>query len=92
MRVKTLSNIVTKLGDSTSKNTTPDFESERAYYWMKQVRAIQEHGSSVPIPRKPRSTLAEKSFFSSVDARVSRRCFTVNIAFDKEGKRIHEDT
>lgn len=79
--------------DQTTKDTTPDFESARAYYWMKQTRELMEQGTPLKNwPRKPRRNKAEHSFWSQVDRRLSRRAFTVSIAFDKEtGKIIRED-
>lgn len=59
---------------------------------MKQVKEAQagawRYGNR--LPRKPRRTLAEQSFFGAVDRRLSRQAFTVNIQFDKDGKRIHD--
>lgn len=83
-------NIVQELGDKTSHSTTPDFESGKGYYWMKQVKQAQVNGASGNLPRKPRRTLAEHSFFDAVDRRLSRQSFTVGIAFDENGKRVKE--
>jgi hypothetical protein len=83
-------NKVEQLGDTTSHSTVPDFESARGYYWMKQTYQARIHGTSVPLPRKERSTLAERSFFASVDRRLSRTSTSVGIAFDKNGRRIRE--
>lgn len=59
---------------------------------MKQIDAINRHGTPVKKwPRKPRRTQAEKSFFEQVDKRLTRNSFTIGIAFDKDGNRIHED-
>jgi hypothetical protein len=85
-----LSNHIQQLGDNTTKDTKPDFESGRGYYWMKQTYQARINGTSIPLPRKPRRTLAEKSFFEAVDTRLSRSSTVVNIQFDKEGKRIRE--
>ena len=85
-----MSNIIGQLGDNTTHDVKPDFDSGKGYYWMKQVKAIQEQGSNVPIPRKPRKSLAERSFFDQVDKRLSRKSFTIGVRFDKAGKRIPE--
>ncbi len=85
-----MSNYVQELGDTTSHDVKPDFESGKGYYWMKQVHALRKDGSPVKFPRKPRQTLAECSFYEQVDRRLSRSSVTVNISFDKDGKRIHE--
>lgn len=85
-------NPVEKLGDNTSHSTTPDFESGKGYYWMKQIYNSRISGvhPATPLPRKPRRTLAERSFFDAVDRRLSRSSTVVNISFDSEGRRIHE--
>ena len=82
-------NVVQELGDSTSREVKPDFDSAKGYYWMKQVRQAQINGATGNLPRKPRRGLAETSFFEQVDRRLSRQSFSVDIAFDKEGRRIH---
>jgi hypothetical protein len=84
-------NYVEKLGDTTSKNTVPDFEGGKGYYWMKQVYQARVNGATNNLPRlkRPR-TLAESSFYGAVDRRLSRTSTVVNIKFDKAGKRIHE--
>jgi hypothetical protein len=85
-----MANHVQQLGDNTSKDTVPDFESARGYYWMQQMKEIQNHGTPVKNwPRKPRRTQAERSYFSQVDRRLSRSNFSVNIRFGPDGKRIH---
>lgn len=81
---------VTELGDNTSKSTIPDFESSRGYYWMKQVKQAMINGATDNLPRGIRRNLAERSFFDAVDKRLSRSSFSVNISFDKDGKRIHD--
>lgn len=82
-----------KTVDLTTKDTVPDFESGRAYYWMKQTRELMEQGTPLNNwPRKPRKNKAEHSFWNQVDRRLSRRAYTVSIAFDKEtGKIIREE-
>ena len=85
-------NHVQKLGDNTTHDVKPDFESGRGYYWMKQIYNSRISGVNpkTPLPRKERRTQAEQSFFEQVDRRLSRSTTVVNISFDKEGKRIHE--
>jgi len=85
-----VSNYVQQLGDNTSHDTIPDFEKGRGYYWMKQMYQARMNGvhPKTPLPRKPRNSLAEYSFFSAVDRRLSRTSTVVNISFDKDGKRI----
>jgi hypothetical protein len=88
-----VANLVNKLGDGTSHSVTPDFESGRGYYWMKQIsaaRAAEARGEPVHLPRKPRKTQAEIDFFGQVDRRLSRTGFTVNVQFDSDGKIIRE--
>ena len=89
-----MTNQVQQLGDNTSKDVKPDFESGRGYYWMKQIsaaRAAEARGEKVYLPRKPRKTQAEKDFFGQVDRRLSRTATTVNVAFDSDGKIIKEE-
>lgn len=71
----------------------PDFESGKGYYWMRQVHAARQagNGEARGLPRKPRWGKAATDFFNQVDRRLSRQGFTVNIAFDKDGHRIHEE-
>ena len=78
--------VTSGLGDNTSHDVKPDFESGRAYYWMKQVKAAKKAGTKLPY--KKRKGLAEESFFKQVDARLSRETFTVGISFDENGKII----
>lgn len=85
-----MTNPVQKLGDKTSHSTVPDFEGGRGYYWMKQVYQARKNGATGNLPRKPRRTQAEKSFFAQVDRRLSRTTTTVNISFDENGRRIRE--
>ena len=88
-------NIVQKLGDKTTHDTRPDYDSAKGYYWMKQAHAAKQaaaNGEPVYLPRKPRKGLAEHSFFSQVDRRLSRQSFTVGASFDKDGKLIRSDT
>jgi hypothetical protein len=86
-----MSNYVQELGDTTTKDTKPDFESSKGYYWMKQSYQARKNGAVGNLPHRKRQGLAEESFFSAVDKRLSRSSTVVNISFDKEGKRIHED-
>jgi hypothetical protein len=83
-------NPIEKLGDTTSHDTVPDFESGKGYYWMKQSYQARVNGALGNLPRKPRRTLAERSFFEAVDRRLSRSTAIVNIEFDGQGKRIKE--
>lgn len=85
-------NHVQKLGDNTTHDVKPDFESGRGYYWMKQIYNARASyvNPATPLPRKERRTQAEQSFFEQVDRRLSRSTTVVNISFDSEGKRIHE--
>lgn len=76
--------------DYTSKSTTPDYDSAKGYYWMKQIREKELHGSPVEgnWPRKQPSNFAEASFYDQVHRRLSRTSAVVNISFDENGKRI----
>lgn len=78
--------------DATTKEVKPDFESAKAYYWMKQTRELAQQGTPLKKwPRKPPKNKAEASFKQQVNQRLSRRNFTVSVAFDKDGKIIRED-
>lgn len=78
--------------DQTTKEVTPDFESGKGHYWMKQMRDLQEQGTPLKKwPRKPRRNKAERSFFEQVDRRLSRRSYTVSVSFDSNGKIIRGD-
>lgn len=78
------------MSDYTSRDTVPDFDGAKGYYYMKQVYQARKNGAEKNLPRAPRRTPAEKSFFESVDRRLSRSSTVVSISFDKEGKRIKE--
>jgi hypothetical protein len=84
-------NPIEKLGDNTTHDTIPDFESGKGYYWMKQVYQARVNGASQNLPFKERKGLAERSFFEQVDRRLSRTSMVVGIAFDRQGKRIREE-
>ena len=84
-----MANVVSELGDRTSRSVRPDFDSGRGYYWMKQIaeaRKAASRGEPVHLPRKPRKGLAEESFFGQVDTRLSRTSFTMGAHFDEKGK------
>ncbi len=84
-----MANWVQTLGDSTSHSVKPDFDSEKGYHWMKQVKALKEHGTPLKQwPTKPRRGLAETTFFSQVDRHLSRKSFSPGVSFDTEGKII----
>lgn len=86
-----MANILTTYKDhSTSKDTVPDFNSEKSYHWMHMVKSARKAGTEKLFPHKPRKGLAEKSFFQAVDTRLSRLSFSPGIAFDKDGKIIRE--
>ena len=70
--------------------SSPDFESAKGYYWMKQVYEARKAKATGNLPYKPRRTLAERSFYGAVDRRLSRNSTVVGIAFDSQGRRIHE--
>ena len=81
-----LSNFVTELGDNTTHDVVPDFESAKGHYWMNAAKAAQAAG--VPLPRHERPGLAWGSFRRQVNERLSRQSTTVGISFDKDGKII----
>jgi hypothetical protein len=88
-----MTTFIKELGDSTSRDVKPDFESAKGYYWMKQMyeaRKAEACGEPVHLPRKPRSTPAEYSYFEQVDRRLSRQSFIMGASFDKQGKLIKE--
>ena len=83
---------IQQLGDHTSHEVRPDFDSGKGEYWMRQMKNIQQHGTPVKNwPRKPRKTLAEHSYFEQVDRRLSRQTYVMGASFDKDGKLIRED-
>ena len=77
-------------GDKTSHETRPDFEGAKGYYWMKQVHAAKAAGATGNLPHKPRKTLAERSFFSQVDRRLTRQSYTMGASFDENGRLVRE--
>jgi hypothetical protein len=88
-----MANIITTYKDhSTGRDTKPDFNTEKSYHWMHMVKSARKAGVANRLPRKPRSNLAEKSFFKTVDERLSRTSFSPGIAFDSNGKIIREES
>jgi hypothetical protein len=66
--------------DNTGHSTVPDFESAKAYYWMKQVSAARAAGTEHRLPRRPTfKNTAYKDFYGHVEKRLSRRSYTVDI-------------
>lgn len=75
----------------TTKEIKPDFESGKGYYWMKQVREMEQFGTPVKKwPRKPRRTAAEREFFKQVDQRLSRRVHSFGATL-VNGKIVREE-
>lgn len=89
-----MSNIIHGLGDNTSKDVKPDFDSGKGEYWMRQTvalrKAIANKEEVSPFPYKRRKGLAEESFFRQVDKRINRSLHTVSVKFDSEGRLIKE--
>lgn len=85
-----MTNYVQKLGDKTSHEVKPDFESERAYHWLHMRQKAEEAGTLDALPRKPRRGLAEESFFKQVDTRLSRRTFSMGVSI-KNGRIVREE-
>lgn len=83
-----MSNFIGKLGDKTSKEVKPDFESEKFYHWQHMRKMAEKSGTLEKLPYKPRRGLAEESFFEQVDRRVSRVSFSCNISFDENGNIV----
>lgn len=83
-----MANLVQKLGDKTSKEVKPDFNTEKAYHWEHMRTMAEKAGTLHTLPCKPRRGLAEESFFSQVDRHVSRVSFGVGISFDKDGRIV----
>lgn len=75
----------------TTKDVKPDFEGEKYYHWQHMTRKAREAGVENKMPRKPRRTQAEKSFFQQVDRKMSQKVFSVGISFDKDGRIIRPD-
>jgi hypothetical protein len=72
--------------------STPDFDSAKAFYWMHATKeAMKTPGAREKMPRKERKGLREVSYWGAVDRRLSRRSFTVNVTFDKDGKVIKHE-
>jgi hypothetical protein len=78
-------------GDRTSRRVVPDFEGAKYHHWQHMKKAAEKAGTLDSLPRKPRSGLAETSFFSQVDRHTSRVSFGVGVAFDANGRIIRED-
>ena len=83
-----MSNWIQKLGDKTSKEVKPDFESEKAHHWIHMRKMAENAGTLNNLPYKPRKGQAEESFFEQVDRRCSRVSFSVNISFDENGNIV----
>jgi hypothetical protein len=81
---------IEKRGDITSRRVVPDFEGAKFHHWAHMKRGAESAGTLEKLPRKPRSGLAEESFFAQVDTRMSRRSFGVGVSFDANGRIIRE--
>ncbi len=79
---------IERMGDHTSRDVKPDFESERYYHWQHMIQGAKRAGTLDKMPYKPRRGLAEESFFGQVDRRLSRVSTRVGISFDTNGKVI----
>lgn len=85
-----MANVVAKLGDNTTREVKPDFESGRGYHWMKMVRDAEQFGGKLPHAPAPR-TLARQSFADQIHTRLARRNYaSCGIAFDANGRIIRE--
>jgi hypothetical protein len=81
-------NYVQKLGDDTSKEVKPDFDSGKGDTWMKMIsdsrqNTGQEHNPLLPY--RPRKGLKEECFWGAVDLRLSRKSFSMGVSFDENG-------
>ena len=87
-----MANVVQKLGDNTTREVKPDFESGKGYYWMKAVRDAEQAGVLDTLPRAPKPrTLAKQSFADQIHTRLARRNYaSLGIAFDANGRIIRE--
>lgn len=86
-----MANLVGQLGDSTSKEVNPDFDSGKGDTWMKMIsdsRQATGQAHNPLLPYKPRKGLAEHSFWGAVDRRLSRKSFSMGVSFDKEGRIV----
>lgn len=87
-----MAELITKLGDNTTREVKPDFESGKGYHWMKMVRDAEQNGALGNLPRAhPPRTLAQKAFRDQVHARLARRNYTgCGVAFDANGRIIRD--
>jgi hypothetical protein len=85
--------IVLNMGDATSREVKPDFDSGRGYYWMKAVRQAEANGAYDKLPRRPKPApgTAQASWDAQVRSRLARRNYGgFGISFDKNGKVIRD--
>lgn len=87
-----MANVVTELGDRTSKAVKPDFEGGKGYYWMKMVRDAEQNGALGNLPRAlPPRNLAQASFRDQIHTRLARRSYAgCGVSFGPDGRIIRE--
>lgn len=73
-------------------STTPDFDSAKGYYWMKQTREAIAAGTRDKLPRRPVTSAAQMAFNGAVERRLGRQTFTMpGIRFSPDGKIIRDE-
>lgn len=85
--------IVTERGDSTSRECKPDFDGAKGDNWMKMIsdsRQATGQAHNPLLPYKPRKGLAEHSYWTQVDRRLSRKSFSMGVTF-QDGRLVRED-
>lgn len=83
-------NIVQKLGDTTSKDVKPDFESGKGDNWLKMTYEMKQAGTEALFPHKPRKGQVEECFWKQVDAKLANtgKVFSHGVSFDENGRLI----
>ena len=82
--------IVQTLGDNTSRECKPDFNTGKGWAWEKMTKEAIQAGTVDRFPRKPRKGLAEESYWGAVDRHLSRRTFIMGVTF-KDGRIVREE-
>lgn len=85
-----MASIVQQLGDSTSRNATPDWNTGKAWCWEKMTSEAKQANTLDRFPHKPRKGLAEESFWEQVDRHMSRKSFSMGVSF-KNGRIVREE-
>lgn len=85
-----MANIVQHLGDKTSKDVKPDFESGKGDTWLKMTYEMKQAGTEHLFPHKPRRGQVEECFWKQVDQKLANigKRYISGVSFDEHGRIV----